>query len=746
VEFFNYFFSINYIVDIWLKALQECIYDFDEFKKKNENVVIWWIVKKFDQKRIEEYAKLMIIPFVKEWRVDVIFSKIYIPDSRWQDVPFDFNRDEFCAYIFTKWVRYWIGEAEEAEIKAWLMSKYSKKTIAKNLKSEKWNPAVLEMNLDLYPVKKPIEVSEKSRLDTKKFQCVFPQVSARIRDWLILTKVKPTAWKHWMSFDWAVIDGIIWDDKYNVQVMLGSWTRFDEDNERVYIKSTMSGFLDVEKEFEYWEKIPRPRKINVSENVVHNWPIWPETWSLEIISWRLFVQSKWNLEKDYELTCNNNIRFDQADAEWKVVSKTGNINIFWNTIAWKVIAEKWNVFIHGRAIMRSYIEALNWDIEIEYAEFCRIVGKNVKIKVAIWCEVIWETVEITESSNANHIVAKRSLVISGKMEAKPFKWSWDIVTKSKDTSVILLCKKEVIWDAKMLYKIKRALMYYENQKQLDEQTKAIIDDLNERAKSFLNSSKKSEEVHQDDIFVRMSAWDSIYDTKMYLWDFFESFDISLLNSKWEEYKDKFISLLLDLFDQHKHIWKILLSQMNFEKYSDMNWNVDMNFNSIKSLMNDELENRHFIPQAYREQNEWVDNRQERRLHILDQEEFEMKKLDFWNHSNIIVSVDEFTWAIKNLSWSWVCLYLRESDLWENHVFYNLWDYIENVSFNVMWKDFNLKAVIKSRFEKNWIIILGCQFFWMNDFKHSQLYWAVNMLEVTLYRNQKEHQQEADALK
>jgi hypothetical protein len=57
----------------------------------------------------------------------------------------------------------------------------------------------------------------------------------------------------------------------------------------------------------------------------------------------------------------------------------------------------------------------------------------------------------------------------------------------------------------MLYKIKRALMYYENQKQLDEQTKAIIDDLNERAKSFLNSSKKSEEVHQDDIFVRMSA-------------------------------------------------------------------------------------------------------------------------------------------------------------------------------------------------------------------------------------------------
>jgi hypothetical protein len=38
------------------------------------------------------------------------------------------------------------------------------------------------MNLDLYPVKKPIEVSEKSRLDTKKFQCVFPQVSARIRD------------------------------------------------------------------------------------------------------------------------------------------------------------------------------------------------------------------------------------------------------------------------------------------------------------------------------------------------------------------------------------------------------------------------------------------------------------------------------------------------------------------------------------------------------------------------------------
>ena len=731
ITILNDIFASYYIENLSIDSLTSLLYDFDEYKAKRIQCKLWNSFKVFNEFRRSEYEKLMITKSDYKWqvvKVDCTFNKIFVEDERWKEVEFNFRFEEFVAFVFRKWTRFWL---EAKEIHRWLGAQYYKGTIAKPKWPSIWKSSNLEVLIDIEPHKTPIENSNKSwSVNIKKYRCTFPTVDTKNNWWMIALKTKETIWKHWMDIDGCIIEWLPWEDKYDLKVLVWEWTYYTEDEKTIQIKASSNWFVDAE--MDYWAWGTRlPRKLKVSESLTYRRNIWPETWSLEILQWKHFILEDAEIKHDYELIANN-VTIRRWNVCGTLISEEWDIHITWNVISWTVIAKQWKVVIDWKVLMWSYIESTKWSIEATYCEFSKIVGKSIFVKHLAWCNVIWEEVTIW-ISNANNFIIKRSLSILEKMQAYVMK-SWDMQTNWRDTKIILLAKREVIWDLKLQRKIKKAIAYHESMKNIDTETLRIIEELNKKAANFMVENKEEQTISEEKIFLKLNAWEAIWYTKLFLWDFEERFELDMLNSRWDDYKAWFISWLLDLFDNTQKAWKILLSEINIEQFSDESQNIDMSFKQIKRIMEDEFA-KHKIPENTYRYREWIENRSWFRLSMLDLDEFKQMKLDTGkNHINMPIHMDEFVWSIRNISSGWLCLFIFKSEIKDDHIFYMHWD-VADVQFSLAWVKFFLKMVIRCRIEDAETLTIWWQFIWINRWMEDKISKSVNDMQRLLFASQ-----------
>ncbi|EKE27952.1 MAG: hypothetical protein ACD_3C00121G0001 [uncultured bacterium (gcode 4)] len=743
LSIFDVFFKYHYIEDLNYDNFQEIIYNFEEQKQCSEGLILWKKICPFSSVRRDEYKKFILNNSEYNWqllKVECTFSRIYVESESWKEVIFDFKFDEFIAYMFSKWLRFWL---DKNEICKWLWVQYYKWTIAKIKSPTTWNPSRLETLIEMKPDKKPVEVSEKENVDLKRFKCIFPQIDCNVNDWLMAIKYKPTFWSKWMQIDWRIIDWLIWEDNINLQILCWEWIETSENDTKVYIKANVSWFINAETEYHSsWIHIPT--KISVSKEINYRWDIWKETQSLEITCWEK-ISLLWNVRKYYELIWNN-IRVENWNIEWKVTSVRWNMNVFWNVINWSAIALDWNIFINWNVITSSYIESFSWDIEIDYAEYSTIIWKNVRInKKAVGCTIICDNLQ-AEEINACNLLIKKSVNIN-KLDAKFHKWELQVL-KTKDTRIILLFKKDVLWNIETLKKIKRKMALYLNKDTSSPDALKKMEELN----SFLahvseEQSIKELQINTSEYVININYWTNEEFLSIRLADFFESFDIeNLKNLKWMSEKESFLDRLSQLFNEwnNDHIGKLMLWDFDYGSYTDSTNILRLDFEKIKIIILEEINEVWIIRDTKESRIDWMDRREEFRIEFWRLKFEDGKNTDVLLDEIIPIEIDQKECFLKDISvwWIWFCIdKAKISD--EEQIFYQENDIVD-LYMKLVWlwwkeKIFNIKLILTFRKEIWNKILFWSKFIWLRWSLDTELRLCIRKFEIESIRKKKELQ-------
>lgn len=716
IEFFNIFFQEFYIENIDYETFQNIIYDFDAIKEKWIKIKLGKFIRKFDKFRREQYDKFMVTQNKEWWIVNCVFNRIYIQVWKEEKI-FDYRMDEFLAYIFCKWIRFWYNESQ---IQKWIYANYHNAIIASRKKAEKWSDATLKLNetpVQLYEIVEEAEndLSYPEAKHIRRYKS-FPQIDISQNWWLLLIKKKATKWKHWMEFDWTLLIWEFWKDKHPVNVLCWEWIYYEEDENQFYIKAEKSGFINVEDE--YWINVKYPRKISIREYQEHNKDVDNESWIIIVDEWDLLIQ-RWNIAKNYWIIWNA-VRVERWEIDWFVYSRQWNIKTFWSVYWWKLFARKWDIHVEQKIIMWSKIEAYEWNIYARYAEFSIIIWKKVQLDHAEWCIIFCEEL-ILWKSNANNVIFLKKIETLQPIEARMIQ-SWDFKTNSKNTNIILLARKKIVWDTKMIQKLKKAIHYYKTLENKNEWIEALIRELEMKIEDYESNSVEWVEEIKKDLEVQIKWKENVWNINFFVWDFFNEVALSDIWNMKDIDRENYLRILFELFNNNMSLWSILLSRINLFNQVDSTWAINLNYTKLRIELQEDLEDKttNKIVEVY----EWNNRRAEWRMQLLDIDEFEQMiikqnwtKLD---HARIDIKVDWIIAAIKDLSCNWMALYIRKNDLWENHILYNKWWIIDAIEFLTSeWEKLVMKAMIKNRLPQtedeiiNWnnkdTIILSCEF-------------------------------------
>lgn len=700
IDFFDKLFKESYIENIDYKLFQDIIYDFDEIKNKDSLVKLWKNIVKLKISRKLEYDKFILNIYKEVWKVECVFNRVYVSDWKWWEKIFDYRADEFLAYIFVKWVKYWY---DFSQISRWVAVNYHKAIIASKKEPLKWNDAYLELQktpVNLFPEPKEVK-SNWDKWHIKRYKN-FPQINHNDNWWLILVKRKATTWKHWMNIDWVVLKWIQWHDRHINDILCWEWLYYEEDESYTYYKASKSGFINIDEDH-YTDLVIKkdvkyPRKISISDNFNHYWDIWKDTWIIEIEEWDLIIQH-WNINKEHWIIANW-VRVERWEIDGFIFSRRWNIKTFWSVYGWKLTAINWNIHIEQNATMLSEIEALNWEIYIKKAEFSTIIWDKVKIDNAIWCLIIANELELW-SSNANNIIVKKKIICREKVQSYIANIKW-LSTNTRNTNIILMSKKEIAWDSKMIQKIKKAIEYYKWVEKANPEIMKLIDELENRSKKYEENDIDSIEELKDSIEIKLLVWDNSPYINFFVWDWFDWLNLKESSTLSESMKKDYFKIIKDLFDSHLNLNSILLSKININDNIDWKWVLDLNYSRLRLILQEEFVDK-TKNLTVREYN-WIDRRDSFRLNLLDEDEFiEMKikpNSTKFDHINIEVSLDWINWVkwlIKNISCWWIAIYLKKLELWENLELYNKWTIIDPVEFtNNNGEKIRLKAIIRQR--------------------------------------------------
>ncbi|MDD2565660.1 MAG: hypothetical protein PHZ26_02125 [Candidatus Gracilibacteria bacterium] len=740
------FFSKYYIENINYENFSKLIYNFDELKLKGESLQIGLKITEFKDARREKY-KIFILnksEYKGELiRVECTFSRIYFEIGNGKEAIFDFKLDEFIAYMFTKSIRYGL---DIKEISKGLISQSHKGIIAKNLDPSIGNPSSLEVLVNLERDEKPIEVGENENVNFKKFKCIFPTINHKENEGLLAIKNQPTLGKNGMQIDGRIISGLLGEDKITLQVLCGNGTSFTEDETKAYIRATESGFINVEKDSDA-VGAQRLRKISVDKNKSEKINIGPKTGTLDVTCCDKFSLSG-NVDKNYELIANN-VRIENGNVEGTVTSVKGNINIFGNVINGNIIALDGNAFMTGRVITSSYVESLKGDIEIDYAEYSTIIGKNVKVKKAIGCIIICDNLD-AEEINACNLLIKKSIKID-KLDAKFHKGEKNSL-KTKDTRIILLFKKNILGNIEMLKKIKRKMAIYLNKDSSSPEALEKMEELN----SLLNQissdqEKKEQEINKSEYSININYGAFEENISIRLADFFESFNIenlgNLHNEKGVNEKEIFLEKLTHLFSEwdNDHVGKLMLGDFEYNKYTDYTSILNLDFDKIKEIIVEEINEACSIRNPKETRINGIERREEYRMDFGYVKKENGIDLDIILNEEVPMKIDGKEGFLKDISVGGIGFYLNKSDInLEEDMFYQENDIVD-LSLKLEGlggkeKIFNLKLILTFRKEIGNKIVFGAKFIGLRGKIDTEMRQCIKKFEIEKMKKARELQQ------
>ncbi len=311
----------------------------------------------------------------------------------------EYNIDQFIMYLWLNWVRYWINFDLLKEVIHWKkigsINEEMEIAVPKKSIDDKWDN--LELKASLKIIRKPKMLDEDWAVDFKRFECSFPQV----KEWnTILIITKWVKWVDWINLDWSIInhkvaktitvDSIVQDWKIFVDII----ESLDEKwNTIITLKANRNLFITQALN----------NKINLWEDIIHKWIIWPETWIIEVWNKETTFHQKWWIETPFKLEWRNVIlsweEGSKSYISWTVLATKDIlvkswVTIYWWTLEskeWIITTKEWN-FIHSN----SKLISINWKVLVNwYIEHTTIIADEIEIRWdVIWCNICWRSIKI----------------------------------------------------------------------------------------------------------------------------------------------------------------------------------------------------------------------------------------------------------------------------------------------------------------------------------------------------------------
>lgn len=725
LAFFSRFFTTFYLKHIKYGVFQRLLYNFDEIKLSWEKIEIAASFEKIDESmfsrlksmcRIEKHDDIFDeFGIVKRlWSVTCFFPMVFRELSKMKDEKLIYEFDHIVALFFQNGIRFWL---REAEIRKSINKNLTLQIAASSRKSEEWTPSKIEPVARIFAETVSMEEQQAAEcswnIDLRSFT-YFPQVnvgeSEDSEHPLLLLKTKPTEWPHWMLLDWTYIPWIRRTDIIKDTEIAWEWIEIIDKWDVIEFRAAKWWYVNVEsdnrvvfnsatKKQEYSLVI---KKISIAETWRYtDSDIWPITWHTDVTKIDKFVLWTWKWVKSwFKLFCKN-VRIEWWDVEWEIYAQDGwSVNLFWNLLSWRLESAEWWIFVNWNVFWHwSYLEAPVWQIEVEKAQFATIIWEKIDIKEAYWCRIIWTDISIWVCNNCE-IIYRKSLSI------------WEIITRriwidvwnswkretNRWTSIIFAWKKNIVWNvANQLQDQEKIAVYIDknsNSWNLS-WTLSKVEELNRDAESI--SWKNDDICDPSEIFMRISRIDDP-DHVNYYFANFHDFSLARLNSKWIEFKEKFIRDLFSLFDISFSIRDLSISHVSLWAYwLERDWiKVLAWFDEHEKIMDDSSGKWSLIRLRPLP---WPDKRHSYRVTLNSPTQFE-KIAETWKNpvwSQLLISLDwkkYISWTIRDISTTWISFYLKDAEDVNNFLYFrNRRDemvsleekVVKSIKFSLEWK-------------------------------------------------------------
>lgn len=293
----------------------------------------------------------------------------YRSKTRLQPDKLDF--DEFIADMWLKNVRF--GVDAETILKCIASGVTQRTVIAHQLDPTAGKDAeIREASTHLHRDNSP-KILATGKTDLRAFKNRFPQMSAGER---MLQKIPRKLGKQGRKISGEIIEpGLPLD--LDLSLLASSGTRIEQSDEGEYIVATMDGFLNLD---------PHSNQVSITEKIESKAGISAKTTGNLDLSVDEFIEHG-EVQEGRHVEGKNMTFLSGVFGD--VLSHEGNIHLRNNLTGGKAVALNGNIEVSGQT-SRAEAKARNGEVVCDYVESSTLLGRVVRVKHAVNCEIIAE--------------------------------------------------------------------------------------------------------------------------------------------------------------------------------------------------------------------------------------------------------------------------------------------------------------------------------------------------------------------
>jgi len=307
-------------------------------------------------------------------------------------VPVKLDPDEFIAAMWIKGVRYGL---DMPRVRAVIDSNKMERVEIARMSQPKpgVDASIVELSTTMHRDVAPKRLPD-GRVDLSAFGSNFPQVAANDR---LLKKIPRVPGKPGWNVRGTISEAEIPKD-LDIESMAGPGTRIERVGQEELMVATISGFLNIDAQ---------SHLISVTEKIVSKQGVnMHTTGNLDLAG--ADYEEHGEVQEKRQVS-GHNMTF-LANVFGVIVSDGGKIQMKANLSGGEARSPKGNIVIEGK-VSSATIEAKGGEIELNIAHNTLIIGKKVKVKEAVNCDILADAVEV-ESCKSCAIAGKTILIHS----------------------------------------------------------------------------------------------------------------------------------------------------------------------------------------------------------------------------------------------------------------------------------------------------------------------------------------------
>lgn len=288
--------------------------------------------------------------------------------------------DEFVAAMWNIHVRFGIDAALVRE--ALDSGRSESLVVARRLDAVEGRDASVEELTSLHRDDTPKLLAD-GRIDLHQFENRFPQVAKGTR---LIRKIPCVPGKRgWEISGNAIVPKTPTD--IDIARRVGAGTRVECTEEGEFIIADAGGFLHIN---------PANNAFSITDKIVNHQGVSLRTTGNLILSGDEYEEH--GEVQELARVEGKNMTF-MANVFGDIVSHGGRVTFKMNLSSGSVTSPHGEIFVEGSA-SRATIEAVDGDIALDYAEGCLVIGRRVRIRHAVLCDIVADelSIDIAEGS------------------------------------------------------------------------------------------------------------------------------------------------------------------------------------------------------------------------------------------------------------------------------------------------------------------------------------------------------------